>query len=41
MLSEDKALDDFIDYLLWFGLIDDVRIYDQALSVEEISKLAR
>jgi hypothetical protein len=41
MLSEDEALDDFVDYLLWFGLIDDVRIYDQALSVEEISKPAR
>ena len=26
---------------LWSGLIDDVRIYDQALSVEEIEKLAR
>lgn len=24
---------------LWFGLIDDVRIYDQALSAEEIEKL--
>ena len=26
---------------LWSGLIDDVRIYDQALSAEEIEKLAR
>lgn len=26
---------------LWSGLIDDVRIYNQALSVEEIEKLAR
>jgi hypothetical protein len=25
----------------WSGLMDDVRIYDQALSVEEIEKLAR
>ena len=24
----------------WFGLIDDVRIYDQALSAEEIEKLS-